>query len=348
MEANPYRRFYLITHPRSASNLLVRILALEEQPNVGQGTNGSPGYFFMSSFQLIKDLDVRGKHVRDWTEDERRQIKQAYQDDFNKLEAYVEASRAQAKIAFVKEHSYFMIEPVAQTRSIYGGDSVEESPWTVQIPSTYGSEVTHSRLNETVLPDEFLMTWLPTFLIRHPALSFPSLYRAFTDIVFPDKDQRKDEQMEVVMTFRWTRTLYEWYAQQLSKSSLESGSGSDITWPLVLEADDVINQPEVVIKFSELVGLDPTKLKFSWDPATEEEVAKLPGKTHAARMLSTLLASNGVLKSKTSANIDVDTEAKKWRDEFGDGEGKRMEKWVRAAMPDYEFLKAKRLRPNAA
>ncbi|CAG8975510.1 hypothetical protein HYALB_00012286 [Hymenoscyphus albidus] len=56
-------------------------------------------------------------------------------------------------------------------------------------------------------------------------------------------------------------------------------------------------------------------------------------------MLSTLLESYGVRKDKTSDGIDIDVEAKKWCEEFGEESGKDIEKRARDAMPDYEFLK---------
>lgn len=65
------------------------------------------------------------------------------------------------------------------------------------------------------------------------------------------------------------------------------------------------------------------------------------------RMLSAISASSGIITGKTSINLDIDTEAKKWKEEFGEQEGEKVERMVRAAMPDYEFMKAKRLRPKA-
>jgi hypothetical protein len=144
------------------------------------------------------------------------------------------------------------------------------------------------------------------------------------------------------MTLHWMCTLFDWYTQCLSKS--ESGSDADVTWPLVLEADDIMTEPEVIITFCEIVGMDATKLQFAWRPASEDDLAQL--RPVERRMLSTLSGSAGIIKGKTSANLDIDVEAKKWREEFGEYEGEKMEKWVRAAMPDHEFMKAKRLRPR--
>ncbi|KAK4982813.1 hypothetical protein LTR66_009082 [Elasticomyces elasticus] len=336
------RRFYLLTYPRSASNLLVRILALDKQPNVTSGDLG--GYFFISSYLLMKHLKLRGKHIEEWTQDQRTQMMQSYQDSFNKLEEHVESGEAEDKIVFVKEHGEFMVEPTAQTRFLFGQNSVEELPWTVQIPSTYGPETTHSSFNETVLPDEFLRTWLPTFLVRHPALVFPSHYRTIIQNENVEAAEAGEAQKALVMTLHWSRSLYDWYTQHLCKT--DTKPNGDVTWPLVVDADDIMTKPEVMIRLCEILGMDPTKLQFTWKPASDVELAQLPSIRKI--MLSTLLASAGVIREKSSIDLDIDVEAEKWRSEFGQREGEKMEKWVRAAMPDYEFMKARRLRPRAA
>lgn len=341
--ANQLSRLYLLTYPRSASNLLVRILALEDQPNVKSCKMG--GYFFLPAVQLIKQLKLRGKHVREWTEDERDQMVRCYQACFEELEEYAKAAKAEGKIAFVKEHIYFVAEPTAMTNFLFGKNSLSESPWRVQVPPTYESKTTGSSINETVLPDEFLRTWMPTFLIRHPALAFPSHYRAIIDLEGVEFAESDGAHLPLHLTLHWTRTLYEWYIQNLSQSGYTSSSDTDLSWPLVLDADDIITEPEVITRFCEIVGLDPSELKSSWKPASKEELQHI---TNAAekRMLSTLLGSAGVIQGKTSINLDIDKEAKAWREEFGERQGRNMEKYVKEAMPDYEWMRAKRLRRN--
>jgi hypothetical protein len=38
-------------------------------------------------------------------------------------------------------------------------------------------------------------------------------------------------------------------------------------------------------------------------------------------------------------------EARKWKEEFGEVIGGKMEEWVKGAMDDYEFLMERKLRP---
>ncbi|TKA65160.1 hypothetical protein B0A49_13018 [Cryomyces minteri] len=316
------------------------MLALDEQPDLL--THRLGGYFFLSTYRLRYELKIQGKHIKDWTQDERDRIMQSYRDCFKGYEEYLEQARVEGKTVFVKEHSEFMTNPVAQTRWLYGQDSVEEPPWVMQ-SSNHGSKSTHSSLNETVLPDEILQTFLPTFLVRHPALVFPSRYRAMVDIEGAESAKAADAQFAMEMTLHWTRALFDWYAQNLKPS--QAGCDSDVAWPLVLDANDVITEPDVVVRLCETVGMDPAKMQYTWEPASEEEKAQIPTDAER-RFLSTLLSSTGIQKGKAAPNIDIAVEAKKWIDEFGEGEGEKIEKWVRAAMPDYEFLRARRLRPR--
>jgi hypothetical protein len=282
-------------------------------------------------------------------------MKQSYQDSFNNLEGHVQTAKAEGKILFVKEHACFMTEPTALARFRLGENGVKDSPWTVRVAArdvATAAATARSSLNETILPDEFLKTWLPTFLIRHPALVFPSHYRTIIDNEGAEAVPTEEAEHSLIMTLHWTRTLYDFYAEHFANPAPKSDDNDndnddddDITWPLVLDANDIMTSPEVIIRFSKIAGLDPSKLQFTWSPASEQELAQIPSRIEK-RMLSNILASSGVMKERISADLDIDTEARKWREEFGERAGGKIEKWVRDAMPDYEYMKAKRLRPK--
>ena len=76
----------------------------------------------------------------------------------------------------------------------------------------------------------------------------------------------------------------------------------------------------------------------------KEEAAELIPNVMERRFLSTVLSSSSVIKEKTSMGVVIEVEAKKWREEFGEEMGEQMEKWARAAMPDYEFMTGRRLK----
>ena len=334
MASDTPRRFWLLTYPRTASNLLLKILALEDQPTLLP--NSKTCYFFLPTLRIRMGLKgIYGKHPDSWTPEQRGDLMQSYQASFDNLQRHIDTAATQRKDIFVKEHVPWLMEPVAETKFVFGEGSIRESPWTVQaIPSQIRSEG-----NETVLPDAFLKTWLPTFLIRHPALAFPSSYRTCIDNEGIEAAKAQGGIHTLEMTLHWSRSLYDWYAKHFGQSN--SRSDEEISWPIVLDADDIMTNPELVLRYCKIIGFDPTKIKSSWAVATAEQLEKM-GPVER-RMRSTLSASTGIVSGKTSADLDIGEEARKWRIEFGQEEGDKMERWVRAALPDYEYLKARRL-----
>ncbi|RAK88248.1 hypothetical protein BO79DRAFT_228806 [Aspergillus costaricaensis CBS 115574] len=178
----------------------------------------------------------------------------------------------------------------------------------VRVDSKYGRSKGLPPFNETVLPDAYLATWQLAFLIRHPAL---------------------------------TRLLYDWCV-------LRGGQAH----PIILDASDLIHNKGAMVKFCEQMGLDPTVLKFEWDSVCAENEAWSGDNTceqdsifEKARitMRSTLITSSGVLKEKAPEVVDIASEAERWKLEFGDEVADFILQWVHEAMPDYEYLKQRRL-----
>lgn len=258
-----------------------------------------------------------------------------YQQCFNSLLQHIKSAEDQDCSVFVKEHSHLFADPMAQAKHLFGPDTVHEKPWTVQ----YELGSTHSDLNHSVLPDEFLVTFLPTFVIRHPVLVFPSYYRTLIRATSKEAAAQKTY-LSLMLTLKWMRSLYEWYLQQ--KESLLCSGDAGTIWPIVLEADDIISQRGVLARYCSLIGADPEKLCFRWDRVTPEEKAKLTPLDRLMR--SSINDSCGIIEGKTSIGIDIDEEVAKWKVEFGESPAKQLQALVQIAMPDYEYLKARRLR----
>jgi hypothetical protein len=159
---------------------------------------------------------------------------------------------------------------------------------------------------------------------------FPSNYRTLFDL--HGAEAAKNEAYHAIeMTMHWSRTLYDWYTKQHTTFS---------PWPIILDADDIMLNPDLVRRYSQIIGLDPSKLRFEWSPTSEEELEKM-GRARR-RMVSTISASAGIVEGKTGVGIDIDVEAGKWKEEFGEEEGARIERWVRDAMGDYEYMRERR------
>jgi hypothetical protein len=338
------QNLFMITCPRTASSLFMRILSLPEQPNTLSDENC--GYFFLPAVACMRKSRLMERPYSEWTETERAELLDTYQTCFNNLHDHIEGARAAGKKVVVKEHCPFMIDPTALMN--FGSRpeelSITDKPWKVQLPAQWNQAAPFdltdlSFSNKTILPDTFLISWLPTFLIRHPMVVFRSYYRLF----YSRRNGNAEEMQEVqgqlsrCMTLTWTRHLYDWYMSIWVRLGPENCQQS----PIILDADDVLTSPELMQKYCQLVGLDESKLQFSWEPLSPDDVSKHePGRQ---RMRKTLFASSEIRTDKVAANLDLETEVVKWKKEFGEEQGLYLQGLVAAAMPDYEYLRNKRL-----
>ncbi|KAK3196241.1 hypothetical protein K4F52_000621 [Lecanicillium sp. MT-2017a] len=270
------------------------------------------GYIFLPVIKLITDMGLRKKSVANWTKDEVMQVKAAYQDCFDEFQNTLARVSENRCSIYIKEHVHFLIDPTTLSEYVFGPDgaaSNKADKWTLE------------QFIDSSSDDE--SPW----------------------------DENEDDVLgQHCMTLRWTRLLYDWYCQyyagehEASPRSVGYGyghGGGGSKWPIVLDADDIMADPKLAIKYSRLLGMDSRKISFSWEPATADELSHLNPATK--RYLDTLLASGGVLKGKMSGDVDLDRLAKTWRKEFGYRTGQRITQLVKAAMPDYEFLKSRRL-----
>lgn len=324
------------------------MLNLENQTNVV----AQEYYFFPAFLNAFDNRDLWAKPLSQWTIEERADLLKVLQSGANKLDGDVMAAEVEGKVLFVKEHTSFMVEPATwmefQEASLakLNNDETHETPrkhtpWTVDVGSLSSATASlfHHPNNTTPLPDAYLATWHPTFLIRHPALAFPSYLKQVGSGGFL--------KMNPQMTLRYTRRLYEFYCAHFGKSTTQPTSASDLVttsaqWPLILSADDVISQPAVLARWCDLSGLDASKVLYKWKSTTEEEKKKMH--PVQAKMTESLQGSTGVLKDKMSDGVVIEQERMKWQEQFGEEAAVWLERWVRDAMDDYEYLLERRLR----
>lgn len=342
------RRLLLVSVPRTASNLLLKVLNIHYQPN--HLTSPKGGYFFYPAFMSAAQNGQLVKPSEKWTEDEKQTVQTALQACFDNLEEYSTQAQQEGKTMFAKEHAFWFYSPASFQKMTTSRDDVDFSKaFRVNIPVEYGLAQTYSPLNETILSDEYLRSWQFAFLIRHPALAWPSMYRTLVKIAavgFMDEDGVTGSSL-TNMSLRWTRMLYDWCMQQPNTQ----------TAPVVIDAHDFIHNPEIVLKFCELTGLDKSVLQFEWE-SREAEKNSNPGASAsldastgeqdlhgraASIMLSSLEGSSGVLREKAPVDLDIVAEVAKWKVEFGDEVAQLIEKAVWDAMPDYEYLRARRI-----
>ena len=341
------RRLLLISVPRTASNLLLKILNISNQPNVH--TSPKSGYFFYPAFMTVAHGGYLAKLPQDWTDEDKNTVKNVFQECLRALEECSTQAQKENKVMFAKEHAFWMINPASQYGNMTGHRDDELSKaLQIDTPDVYGATRTYSPTNETVLSDEYLRSWQLAFVIRHPALAWPSMYRAMQKMAlqgFIDEDGIKGASL-TNMTLRWTRMLYDWSLDQ-----------PDVPAPPIVDAHDLIHMPQVVLKLCEQTGLDPSAVQYEWNPKNDRKISDSwtshrpdadaeETKWHmraASIMMATLEASNGIVRDKAPENIDIAVEIAKWKTEFGDEAALLIEKAVWDSMPDYEYLKARRL-----
>ncbi|KAJ5542922.1 hypothetical protein N7535_005344 [Penicillium sp. DV-2018c] len=327
-------RLLLVSVPRTASNLLLKVLNISNQPNLI--TNPKCGYFFYDAFMTAAKDARLNRPLDQWTADEKNETKSVFQRCLHDLEEYSARASAENRIMFAKEHAFWFANPGAFTRSLGGTDTPDDlKEFRMSIPESYGPTQTFSASNQTVLSDEYLRTWRIAFVIRHPALAWPSLYRAMQKLLkegYIDDDGIKGASI-VNMTLSWTRKLFDWCIEQPDES----------VTPLVIDANDVIHNPAVVTKFCEMAGLDPAVMQFEWSakpPAEGNAEEEMENQKRIGIFLSTLQESTGIVKEKAPASVDIDAEVVKWRVEFGDDVAQLLEKATSDSMADYVYLKA--------
>ncbi|KAJ5770627.1 uncharacterized protein N7511_002678 [Penicillium nucicola] len=343
---NETNRLLLVSVPRTASNLLLKVLNIANQPNVLSSPKG--GYFFLDAFLATGQKGRLDKALAQWTETDKHEVQNAFQASIDTLEAYSARACAENKILFAKEHAFWITNPGVFTSMRHGGDEEEDKKsFHITLPESYGAP-TFSAHNDTILPDQYLRTWKMAFIIRHPALAWPSLYRAMQNLStvgIIDEDGVEGVSASN-MSMTWTRRLFDWAMEQPDAP----------TQPLVIDANDVIHNPAAVLRFCELAGLDPACVQFEWgaggkklenvavggDGAMDADTLKRE-ETAAAVMLATLEKSSGVIKDKQPSDVDVEVEVAKWKVEFGDKVAAMLEKATRDSMDDYEYLKARRV-----
>lgn len=201
------RRVLFVSLPRTASNLLLKMLNVHKQPNIL--TNDKGGYFFYPYFVNFTSNGISEKPSSQWSDDEKRKLQNAFQGCIQNLEDWSAQAESQNKIMFAKEHAFWFYNPASLQKLVTGVDNAEfmkDFRSGIRIPERYGHTQSYSASNETILSDEYLRSWQIAFVIRHPALAWPSVYRAVQKVAVEmgmDEERMKSATSVRNMTMYW-------------------------------------------------------------------------------------------------------------------------------------------------
>lgn len=364
----------VFTIPRTSSHLLLQILNLPQQPTVRK--HERDGYFFLPALVARLKHGIAGKITAEWSEEARWAVWDAGQISYRSLLGFAisidEETETNERVRgdgvkgrkrmFTKEHINWLLDPIAESHYLHPSISpplsseTETEPRVVTPPASLkdpflntksntpviedGTSTTSQNhpSNPTFLPTPVLQIIQPTFLIRNPLLTFPSLIR--TSIANEGLEKVLEEaesgfsMYRWECTFLWSRCLYEVYE---SWSDVDNNHSK----PIVLDAADLDNRV-LMCKYAQLVGLDPDVLRWEWDAATPEDV----GKMHSVerRMKDSILSSTGIVQEKMRTDVVSEDEVGKWKVEFGDVISGMLERLVRDGWEDWVWLWEKRLK----
>lgn len=319
----------IFTIPRTASNLIIRLLNLPEQTSISR--HATDGYFFVPTMMHRYFNDMATRFLSGWTPEQKITMNNVLNSCNTSFTQHIEAADAAGKETLIKEHIVWMTKYEVEEEFV-----------------NHKSADDLQGCNPTCILDDFLLQHIqPTFLIRHPAHVVPSMLRAVIDNTSQEAvlDPTGERQLLRKVTFHWHVLLYKFYTH--SNNRPRASCAKDVTYPIILDAADLGNE-HLVKKYAKAVGLGESLLKFEWDgEEVEENLGKMEGMDKiAARMKDTLTKSRGVVQGKLKAgrDLDVSTLKEEWKSEFGDVLAERVVRLVEAAMRDYEWLWERRLR----
>lgn len=109
--------------------------------------------------------------------------------------------------------------------------------------------------------------------------------------------------------------------------------------PVVIEADDMMEKRSTIDTLCDMLGMDKTCVPQEWDVIQ----GPVGAGCRELKFMSGYWNSTSVDRSKSSRGLVLGGKREAWREEFGIEVGDELWRLVQAAMPDYEYLKAKRI-----
>lgn len=164
------------------------------------------------------------------------------------------------------------------------------------------------------------------FTIRRPALTSPTLYRAFRDLGTESSLSTYNIRLQSQW---WQRGRYDWNV------------GHGIT-PLMVEAEDYTASPEFGQHLAKRAGLSPGSCVIEWEAPTVEEMSKMD-QTYV-KVQQTLLKPTGSVSGKIRRDVLVEEEIEKWREEFGVEEANSVIEIFTQPIGHYQYLVKLKLR----
>ncbi|KAK0718352.1 P-loop containing nucleoside triphosphate hydrolase protein [Lasiosphaeria miniovina] len=255
------------------------------------------------------------------------------------------------KRVFIKDIAHYLLPPNGQPAtiapSLLGPSSSEAVNGATATTKTTTADESK---NSTVVPTDVLRQFHFTFLIRHPRRAIPSYYRCTVPPL--DKVTGFYHFMPSEAGYDELRRLFDYLRDQgiigpdVATSdgkppAAPPSSDSDKVTVTVVDADDLLDQPENVIRaYCAQVGIDFSPAMLRWEDPDSHAEAKASFEKwngfHDDAIGSTSLKP----RAHAAKTPTAEEEDEQWRQKFGTNAQKVIRACVDANVPDYEYLKS--------
>ncbi|KAM3512698.1 hypothetical protein MY11210_003651 [Beauveria gryllotalpidicola] len=318
---------FFFSCPRTLSNLLVKLLSQQ------QGWEGS-GYYLHSAYLYAL------KHFSDSVDAEappekRQDYVRQLREGFAKMEAARETAHRNGNALFLKSHCAQIWEPSCLYEATKKGQFAAE--FTLSDSSSSAPAAAPPRTNPTMLPDTYLLSFVPIFLVRHPALMVDSWFRTETRAGHPPDPSLTTRARSQGLGL--ARALYDWYAAVLESAPAPAPDRAPGCKgvPIVVDADDVL-EGDTVRRLAAAIGMDPAQVLRGWEAQSTEGMAPLD-----RSYMQGICESTGIDTSKSARRLDLEARYRSWRETYGVEAGEYMVKVTESYLPDYEYMKSKKM-----
>ncbi|KJZ69187.1 hypothetical protein HIM_11420 [Hirsutella minnesotensis 3608] len=227
---------------------------------------------------------------------------------------------------FIKNHIFQLCEP---TRFWPATSEQRAASEAFNIAPDHRSPM---RTSPSFFPDAVLASFIPIFLIRHPALVIESWYKAESCV---EPASIFVQTWAIPKGFELSRKLHDWYLARCP-DRWERNVGPGPFHPIVVEADDILEQ-SVIPKLCEMCNMDPRQVPSEWNTKARTNDRHLWAKMRG------LWTSTRIDKSRTSKGLNMEDKYQQWKNEFGLAIADRFLEYVRNDMEDYLYLKARKV-----
>ncbi|KAK0645887.1 P-loop containing nucleoside triphosphate hydrolase protein [Cercophora newfieldiana] len=318
---------FVATHPRACSTAFERVFMTREDLNCIHEPFGDAFYFGPER------LSER------YAEDEEARVKSGFSDvTFATVVNQLRDEISKGKRVFIKDIIHYLFPPNKAPAQIAPSLRSEDT-------YTNSTNGTTPIPNPTVLPLSILRQFHFTFLIRHPRRAIPSYYRCTIPPLsaqtgfhhFLPSEAGYDE---LRRTFDYLRVTHLIGPRLASASPSSPPPNSDEVTITVIDADDLLDHPEDVIRaYCKEVGLEFSPGMLKW----EDEESKARAKEAFEKWNGFHEDAIGSTELKPRAHAlktpSVEEEDQSWREKYGEEAARMIRETVDANVEDYEYLK---------